>query len=94
MRAGVLCMQLSVDIRTMKKEDATFRVPFKLTANRNDFIHAIVAYFDVSFTHGHKPIGFSTSPRWVPAQEFGHMPPLPLPKHTTITPVPHPACAV
>lgn len=58
-----LCMQLSVDIRTMKKEDATFRVPISLTANRNDFVHAIVAYFDIGFTHGHKPIWFSTSPK-------------------------------
>ncbi|ESQ50338.1 hypothetical protein EUTSA_v10002025mg [Eutrema salsugineum] len=34
--------------------------PFKLVAKRNDHIHALVAYFDVSFTMCHKMIGFST----------------------------------
>lgn len=57
------CCAVSIDILTMKKEDATFRAPFTLTASRNDYIHALVAYFDVSFTCGHKPIGFTTSPR-------------------------------
>lgn len=54
---------LSVDILTMKKEDATFNVPFKLKAQRNDYIHALVVYFDITFSQGHKPIAFSTSPR-------------------------------
>ncbi|GLC35726.1 Protein arginine N-methyltransferase 1 [Pleodorina starrii] len=54
---------VSVDISTMKKEDATFAAPFSLTLNRNDYVHALVAYFDVSFTRGHKQLGFSTSPR-------------------------------
>lgn len=40
--------------------DASFTAPFKLVAERNDFIHAFVAYFDVSFTQCHKPMGFST----------------------------------
>mmetsp|Transcript_30846 Transcript_30846/g.68314 ORF Transcript_30846/g.68314 Transcript_30846/m.68314 type:complete len:345 (+) Transcript_30846:155-1189(+) len=53
----------SIDIRTMTKEDATFEVPFTLTATRNDYIHALVGYFDIAFTCGHKPITFSTSPR-------------------------------
>ncbi len=54
---------VSVDISTMRKEDATFKVPFSLTLQRNDYIHALVAYFDVSFTAGHKPVSFTTSPR-------------------------------
>mmetsp|Transcript_27342 Transcript_27342/g.69581 ORF Transcript_27342/g.69581 Transcript_27342/m.69581 type:complete len:344 (-) Transcript_27342:550-1581(-) len=54
---------LAVDIRTMRKEDATFKVPFTLTANRNDYVHAFVAYFDITFGAGHKPVFFSTSPK-------------------------------
>lgn len=40
------------------------QVPFKVTASRNDYIHALVAYFDISFTQCHKPVKFSTSPRY------------------------------
>ncbi len=36
---------------------------FSLTATRNDYIHALVVYFDITFSQGHKPIFFSTSPR-------------------------------
>ena len=41
------------------------QVPFEVTATRNDYIHALVAYFDISFTQCHKPVKFSTSPRYV-----------------------------
>lgn len=44
----------------MSSGDASFTVPFKLVAERNDFIHALVAYFNVSFTKCHKLMGFST----------------------------------
>ena len=48
------------------------QVPFKVTANRNDYIHALVAYFDIAFTQCHKPVKFSTSPRYDAATaEFG-----------------------
>eukprot|EP00891_Asterochloris_glomerata_P003725 jgi/Astpho2/3725/fgenesh1_pm.00060_%23_13_t len=52
----------SIDIATMSKEDATFKVPFKLRAQRDDYIHALVAHFDVFFTRCHKPVKFSTAP--------------------------------
>lgn len=39
------------------------QVPFKLTATRNDYVHALVAYFDVYFTACHKLVWFSTSPK-------------------------------
>jgi protein arginine N-methyltransferase 1 len=29
---------------------------------RNDYVHALVGYFDVSFKACHKPVAFSTSP--------------------------------
>ena len=41
------------------------QAPFKLVASRNDYVHALVAYFDVFFTACHKPISFSTSPSCV-----------------------------
>ena len=44
------------------------QAPFSLTVSRNDYAHALVAFFDVSFDDCHKPLGFSTSPRWVAGQ--------------------------
>ncbi|KAG0486857.1 hypothetical protein HPP92_008952 [Vanilla planifolia] len=58
------CLLLkTMDISKMAAGDVSFTVPFKLVAERNDFIHALVAYFDVAFTRCHKLIGFSTGPR-------------------------------
>ncbi|XP_020575408.1 probable protein arginine N-methyltransferase 1 [Phalaenopsis equestris] len=58
------CLLLkTMDISKMVAGDVSFTVPFKLVAERNDFIHALVAYFDVAFTRCHKLMGFSTGPR-------------------------------
>ncbi|XP_022933999.1 protein arginine N-methyltransferase 1.1 [Cucurbita moschata] len=53
----------TMDISKMAPGDASFTAPFKLIAERDDYIHALVAYFDVSFTKCHKLTGFSTGPR-------------------------------
>ena len=53
---------LHLDILTCTKEDLEFSVPFSLRANRNDYIHGMVGYFECAFTQVHKPIGFSTAP--------------------------------
>ncbi|KAG8049615.1 hypothetical protein GUJ93_ZPchr0009g1190 [Zizania palustris] len=53
----------TMDISKMTPGDASFTAPFKLVAERNDYIHALVAYFNVSFAKCHKMIGFSTGPR-------------------------------
>lgn len=53
---------LKVDITTVKKSDLDFVAPFKLTAARNDYCHAFVAYFDIEFSKCHKPVYFSTGP--------------------------------
>ncbi|VYS64330.1 unnamed protein product [Arabidopsis thaliana] len=53
----------TMDISKMSSGDASFTAPFKLVAQRNDYIHALVAYFDVSFTMCHKLLGFSTGPK-------------------------------
>jgi protein arginine N-methyltransferase 1 len=53
---------IHLDILTCKKEDLEFTSKFKIQAQRNDFVHALVAYFECAFTQVHKPIGFSTAP--------------------------------
>ncbi|KAI3495763.1 hypothetical protein L2E82_39398 [Cichorium intybus] len=53
----------TMDISKMTSGDASFTAPFKLIAERDDYIHALVAYFDVSFSVCHKMTGFSTGPR-------------------------------
>ncbi|KAK4344312.1 hypothetical protein RND71_037406 [Anisodus tanguticus] len=53
----------TMDISKMTSGDASFTAPFKLIAERDDYIHALVAYFDVSFTRCHKLMGFSTGPK-------------------------------
>lgn len=57
------CPILKVDILTVKKSELDFSAPFKLTAGRNDYCHAFVAYFDIEFSKCHKPIYFSTGPK-------------------------------
>lgn len=53
---------LEVDIMTVTKEQLSFDSNFTLHVKHNDFCHALVAYFDMAFTKGHKIIQFSTGP--------------------------------
>ena len=39
------------------------QAPFKLTVLRNEYIHALVVFFDVQFSRCHKPLRIDTSPR-------------------------------
>lgn len=52
----------TIDLYTVTVNDLTFKVPFKITAQRDDYIHALISYFDISFDACHKPIEFSTGP--------------------------------
>jgi len=53
----------SVDLATCTKENLSFQSSrFSLKVNRNDYCHALVAYFECAFTNVHKPIAFSTAP--------------------------------
>jgi protein arginine N-methyltransferase 1 len=56
------CAVLVIDLYTVKSADLTFRSPFSLPVKRNDFVHALIAWFDIDFTACHKPISFSTGP--------------------------------
>ncbi|TGO61778.1 hypothetical protein BOTNAR_0123g00030 [Botryotinia narcissicola] len=53
---------LTLDLYTCTKEDLAFSSPFKLDVRRNDFVHALIALFDIDFTACHKPIRFSIGP--------------------------------
>jgi type I protein arginine methyltransferase len=53
---------LNLNLTTCTVSDLTFLTDFKLRATRDDFIHAIVAWFDISFEACHKPVRFSTGP--------------------------------
>ncbi|KAK7738529.1 Nuclear SAM-dependent mono-and asymmetric methyltransferase [Cytospora paraplurivora] len=53
---------LTLDLYTCTVADLAFSIPFELRARRDDFIHALVAWFDIEFTACHKTIAFSTGP--------------------------------
>jgi protein arginine N-methyltransferase 1 len=53
---------LTLDLYTVKPSDLAFSVPFQLRVRRNDFVHALIAWFDIEFAACHKPIKFSTGP--------------------------------
>eukprot|EP00192_Tetraselmis_astigmatica_P010741 CAMPEP_0117677814 /NCGR_PEP_ID=MMETSP0804-20121206/16944_1 /TAXON_ID=1074897 /ORGANISM="Tetraselmis astigmatica, Strain CCMP880" /LENGTH=346 /DNA_ID=CAMNT_0005487119 /DNA_START=504 /DNA_END=1542 /DNA_ORIENTATION=- len=57
-----VCTFSELNMNSMTKEDATFTAPFSVTVMRNDYIHALVAYFDIFFDACHKSTGFSTHP--------------------------------
>jgi len=56
------CVLKRIDLTTVKKEDLAFSASFELRATRNDFIHAFLAWFDISFDCTHKKVSFSTGP--------------------------------
>lgn len=56
------CLIKEVDIYTVTEKDLTFTAPFHLTTRRNDYIHALVTFFNIEFTKCHKRTGFSTAP--------------------------------
>ena len=53
---------LTLDLHTVTTADLAFQAPFTLDVRRNDFVHALIAWFDIDFTACHKPIRFSTGP--------------------------------
>jgi protein arginine N-methyltransferase 1 len=56
------CLVKEVDIYTVKLEDLSFSAPFNLQVRRDDYVHALVAFFNIEFTKCHKKTGFSTAP--------------------------------
>lgn len=56
------CPLYKIDICTVTKEDLSFVKGFQLRARRNDYVHAIMAWFDIEFNACHKSVKFSTGP--------------------------------
>lgn len=56
------CVVKEVDLYTVQITDLTFSNPYCLTAKKNDYIDALVAFFTVEFTKCHKRTGITTSP--------------------------------
>jgi len=57
------CPVLNIDLYTVKKEQLDFSAPFKFNVNRDDYCHALVAYFTVEFSRSHTKLMFSTGPK-------------------------------
>lgn len=51
-----------IDLYTVTAAELSFSVPFRLRSRRDDFVHALIAWFDIDFTACHKPVKFSTGP--------------------------------
>ena len=56
------CLIKEIDIQTCTKEDIPLTSPFHLQIKRNDYMQALVTYFNIEFTKCHKRVGFSTAP--------------------------------
>jgi len=56
------CLLKEFDIQNGKKEDIPFSSPFHLQIKRNDYVQALVTFFNVEFSACHKKTWFSTSP--------------------------------
>lgn len=53
---------ITLDLYTVTTADLAFSKSFSLKVRRNDFVHALIAWFDIEFSKCHKPIRFSTGP--------------------------------
>lgn len=51
-----------IDINTVTKADLAFLSEFSMVAKRSDYVHALLGYFDITFSCCHKPVYFSTGP--------------------------------
>ena len=56
------CRVFEIDLYTVTASDLAFQASFSLKVRRPDFIHALIAWFDIEFSACHKPIKFSTWP--------------------------------
>ncbi|KTW31307.1 protein-arginine omega-N methyltransferase HMT1 [Pneumocystis jirovecii RU7] len=53
---------LTLNLYNAKKEDLSFTKNWELKSRRKDYIHAIIAWFDIEFEACYKPVRFSTGP--------------------------------
>lgn len=55
-------LAIAFDLYTVTPADLAFHAPFDLKCRRSDFVHALIAWFDIEFSACHVPIKFSTGP--------------------------------
>jgi len=53
---------IALDLKSMKKEDANFSVPFSLKVTQKDYLNAFGTFYEVQFTATHTGAQLSTSP--------------------------------
>lgn len=56
------CLLKEINIQTCTKADIPFESDFMIQLKRNDYVQALVTFFNIEFTHCHKRVGFSTAP--------------------------------
>ena len=56
------CAVFTIDLNSITTPELAFTVPYSLRCQRSDFVHALIAWFDIDFSACHKPIRFSTGP--------------------------------
>merc|ERR1711865_1321029 len=56
----------SIDINTCTVDDLDFTADFELVSEHTEFCHALVGWFDTSFSHAHKPLVLQTGPTETP----------------------------
>lgn len=67
-----LCYFQEVDIYTVQEADLEFSAPFHLQCRRNDYVHALITFFNIEFTKCHKRTGFSTG-RWFTEEKWNFL---------------------
>jgi protein arginine N-methyltransferase 1 len=53
---------LEIDLYKVTQDELNFESDFELQVRCDDYVHALVAYFDVEFSRCHTRIGFTTAP--------------------------------
>ena len=56
------CAVLTLDLYKCTVADLAFSLPFNLPIRHTDYVHALIAWFDIEFSACHKPVRFSTGP--------------------------------
>jgi type I protein arginine methyltransferase len=62
------CLLYDIDLKKVRICDLEFAARYRITATKTDYLHALIAYFEVEFNHGHKQIKLSTNP----AKKYTH----------------------
>lgn len=60
---STFCPILDLNLLTATVSDLTFTASYKLYVTKQDTFHALVGWFEVSFSHCHLPVVLSTSPK-------------------------------